>query len=438
MFLRLFSKYATLTCEVKRMETNYDVIVVGAGTSGMMAAISAAEQGAKVLLVEKNKKAGKKLLMTGGGRCNVTNNRPVEDLIAHIPGNGKFLYSTFSQFDNFDIMNFFETQGVHLKEEDHGRMFPVTNKSKTIIEALITRLNELGVTLLFGTKVEKLVHNNGQVYGIRTEFEEFQAPCVILTTGGRTYPSTGSTGDGYKMVKKVGHTITPLYATESPLISEEPFIQEKTLQGLSLQDISLSVLNKKGRVITEHIMDLLFTHFGISGPAALRCSSFINQELKKTGEPVTISLDCFPTRSSHDLIRELTAKSRQSKKTLVNTWHGFLPERLLTFYLSHLNLEQQTGQQTSEKQIQDFVQLCKEFHLLINKTFPIEKSFVTGGGVSLKEINPKTLESKLVAGLYFAGELLDVNGYTGGFNITAAFATGHVSGMNAGQQAQAI
>lgn len=420
------------------METNYDVIVVGAGTSGMMAAISAAEQGAKVLLVEKNKKAGKKLLMTGGGRCNVTNNRPVEDLIAHIPGNGKFLYSTFSQFDNFDIMNFFETQGVHLKEEDHGRMFPVTNKSKTIIEALITRLNELGVTLLFGTKVEKLVHNNGQVYGIRTEFEEFQAPCVILTTGGRTYPSTGSTGDGYKMVKKVGHTITPLYATESPLISEEPFIQEKTLQGLSLQDISLSVLNKKGRVITEHIMDLLFTHFGISGPAALRCSSFINQELKKTGEPVTISLDCFPTRSSHDLIRELTVKSRQSKKTLVNTWHGFLPERLLTFYLSHLDLEQQTGQQTTEKQIQDFVQLCKEFHLLINKTFPIEKSFVTGGGVSLKEINPKTLESKLVAGLYFAGELLDVNGYTGGFNITAAFATGHVSGMNAGQQAQAI
>ncbi|MBO0481793.1 NAD(P)/FAD-dependent oxidoreductase [Enterococcus sp. MSG2901] len=420
------------------METNYDVIVVGAGTSGMMAAISAAEQGAKVLLVEKNKKAGKKLLMTGGGRCNVTNNRPVEDLIAHIPGNGKFLYSTFSQFDNFDIMNFFETQGVHLKEEDHGRMFPVTNKSKTIIEALITRLNELGVTLVFGTKVEKLVHNNGQIYGIRTEFEEFQAPCVILTTGGRTYPSTGSTGDGYKMVKKVGHTITPLYATESPLISEEPFIQEKTLQGLSLQDISLSVLNKKGRVITEHVMDLLFTHFGISGPAALRCSSFINQELKKTGESVTISLDCFPTRSSHDLIQELTAKSQQSKKTLVNTWHGFLPERLLTFYLNRLNMEQQTGQQTTEKQIQDFVQLCKEFHLLINKTFPIEKSFVTGGGVSLKEINPKTLESKLVAGLYFAGELLDVNGYTGGFNITAAFATGHVSGMNAGQQAQSM
>ncbi|WP_165004636.1 MULTISPECIES: NAD(P)/FAD-dependent oxidoreductase [unclassified Enterococcus] len=416
------------------METTYDVIVVGAGTSGMMAAISAAEQGANVLLIEKNKRAGKKLLMTGGGRCNVTNNRPVDDLIAHIPGNGKFLYSTFAQWNNFDIMNFFESQGVHLKEEDHGRMFPVTNKSKTIIEALLNRLKELGITLLFGTRVEKLIHKEGKIYGVRTEFEEFDASCVVLTTGGRTYPSTGSTGDGYKIVKKVGHTVTPLYATESPLISEEPFIQEKTLQGLSLQDISLSVLNQKGRVLTEHTMDLLFTHFGISGPAALRCSSFINKELKKTEEPVTVSLDCFPAKTKQDLIQELTAKSKMSKKTLANAWHGFLPERLLLFFLERLDIEKQTGQQTTDRQVQDFVQLCKAFTMTISKTFPIEKSFVTGGGVSLKEVNPKTLESKLVEGLFFAGELLDVNGYTGGFNITAAFATGHVAGMNAGQR----
>ena len=413
------------------METTYDVIVVGAGTSGMMAAISAAEYGAKVLLIEKNKKAGKKLLMTGGGRCNVTNNRPVDDLIAHIPGNGKFLYSTFSQWNNFDIMEFFESQGVHLKEEDHGRMFPVTNKSKTIIEALIHRLNELNVTMLFGTRVEKLVHSDGKIYGVRTEFEEFQSSCVVLTTGGRTYPSTGSTGDGYKIVKKVGHTVTPLYATESPLVSEETFIKDKTLQGLSLQDISLSVLNKKGKVITEHVMDLLFTHFGISGPAALRCSSFINQELQTTGEPVTVVLDCFPNRSLQELINELTAKSQQSKKKLSNAWHGFLPERLLLFFLEKSGLTEQTGSQTTEKEIQQFAELCKNFSFKITKTFAIEKSFVTGGGVSLKEINPKTLESKLVNGLFFAGELLDVNGYTGGFNITAAFATGHVAGMNA-------
>ena len=413
------------------MKKSYDVIVIGAGTSGMMAAISAAENGADVLLIEKNKKVGKKLLMTGGGRCNVTNHRSVDDLIAHIPGNGKFLYSTFSQFNNFDVMTFFESHGVPLKEEDHGRMFPVTDKSKTIVEGLLQALHEKQVTLLTNTVVTKLLHDGTQIQGVRTEFEEFTAPCVILTTGGRTYPSTGATGDGYKMAKKVGHTITPLYPTESPLISEETFIKERTLQGISLQDIALSVLDSTGKTVVSHTMDLLFTHFGLSGPAALRCSSFVNQELK-SHTPVTVMLDCFPEKTANELVNELTVAAH-SKKKLVNALNGILPERLLEFFIHRLALSDLVAEQTTEDQLQALAAIMKGFSVTISKTFPLEKSFVTGGGIHLKEVNPKTMESKCINGLYFGGELLDINGYTGGFNITAAFCTGHVAGKHAAE-----
>lgn len=415
------------------MKKSYDVIVIGAGTSGMMAAISAAENGADVLLIEKNKKVGKKLLMTGGGRCNVTNHRSVDDLIAHIPGNGKFLYSTFSQFNNFDVMTFFESHGVPLKEEDHGRMFPVTDKSKTIVEGLLQALHEKQVTLLTNTVVTKLLHDETQIQGVRTEFEEFTAPCVILTTGGRTYPSTGATGDGYKMAKKVGHTITPLYPTESPLISEEPFIKARTLQGISLQDIALSVLDSTGKAVVSHTMDLLFTHFGLSGPAALRCSSFVNQELK-SHTPVTVMLDCFPEKTANELVNELTVAAH-SKKKLVNALSGILPERLLEFFIHRLALSDLVAEQTTEDQLQALAAIMKGFSVTISKTFPLEKSFVTGGGIHLKEVNPKTMESKCINGLYFGGELLDINGYTGGFNITAAFCTGHVAGKHAAEMA---
>ena len=415
------------------MKKSYDVIVIGAGTSGMMAAISAAENGADVLLIEKNKKVGKKLLMTGGGRCNVTNHRSVDDLIAHIPGNGKFLYSTFSQFNNFDVMTFFESHGVPLKEEDHGRMFPVTDKSKTIVEGLLQALHEKQVTLLTNTVVTKLLHDETQIQGVRTEFEEFTAPCVILTTGGRTYPSTGATGDGYKMAKKVGHTITPLYPTESPLISEEPFIKARTLQCISLQDIALSVLDSTGKTVVSHTMDLLFTHFGLSGPAALRCSSFVNQELK-SHTPVTVMLDCFPEKTANELVNELTVAAH-SKKKLVNALSGILPERLLEFFIHRLALSDLVAEQTTEDQLQALAAIMKGFSVTISKTFPLEKSFVTGGGIHLKEVNPKTMESKCINGLYFGGELLDINGYTGGFNITAAFCTGHVAGKHAAEMA---
>ncbi|WP_430603949.1 hypothetical protein IGJ02_001532 [Enterococcus sp. DIV0724b] len=411
----------------------FDVIVVGAGTSGMMAAIAAAKAGSNTLLIEKNKRVGKKLLMTGGGRCNVTNNRPADEIIAHIPGNGKFLYSAFSQFNNYDIMEFFESNGTHLKEEDHGRMFPVTDRSKTIVETLFNQLEQLGVTIYTEAKVEKVLHKDEQVIGVALEHEKIYAPCVILTTGGRTYPSTGSTGDGYKLAKRLGHTISPLYATESPIISNDDFITEKTLQGLSLQDVALSVLNSKGKVIVTHQMDLLFTHFGVSGPAALRCSSFINQELVKNEQKsVTLQLDIFPQKTAFDLKKEIKRRLfDQPEKSLKNALKNLVAERLLDFVLNETSLSDCQSKQVSEQQIDALVQHLKSFEINATKTLPIEKSFVTGGGISLKEIQPKTMESKIVNGLFFAGELLDINGYTGGYNVTAAFVTGHVAGTHA-------
>ncbi|GBG96796.1 NAD(P)/FAD-dependent oxidoreductase [Lactococcus termiticola] len=412
----------------------FDVIVVGAGPSGMMAAIAAAENGAKVALIDKNKKVGKKLLMTGGGRCNVTNAAPVDEIIAHIPGNGRFLYSAFAQFDNQDIRAFFEANDVKLKEEDHGRLFPVTDKSATIVAALYNKLLSLHVSHFAGQTVKKLLIAEGQIKGLETETERFEAPAVILSTGGMTYASTGSSGDGYRFARSAGHRITELYATESALKSSEDFIMKKTLQGISLKEVRLSVLNSKGKAVTSHVHDLLFTHFGLSGPSALRCSSFVNQLLAKGEKPVKLSLDLFPEQSLDQLKEHIIQLTRDSKKSLKNALASLTQERLLDFYLERADLSPDMMAKTlTEKQSDSLAQLFKMLPILIDSTFPIEKSFVTGGGVSLKEINPKTLESKLMPGLYMTGELLDINGYTGGYNITAAFVTGQVAGTHAAQ-----
>ncbi|MCL2858139.1 MAG: NAD(P)/FAD-dependent oxidoreductase [Streptococcaceae bacterium] len=412
----------------------FDIIVVGAGPSGMMAAITAAEHGTKVALIDKNKKVGKKLLLTGGGRCNVTNNKSIDDLIENIPGNGRFLYSSFSQFDNQDIIAFFAKSGIKLKEEDHGRMFPTTNKSTTIVNTLFERLLSLGVTYIPQTKVIGLTLENGQITGLKTESESYHSKAVILATGGRTYPSTGSTGDGYKMAKSAGHTLTKLYPTESPLISSEPFIKDKILQGISLQNIKLSVLNTKGKTIVSHELDLLFTHFGLSGPAALRCSSFVNQELDKGANQVKVQLDLFPNQSTGALKNQLIEIVKTSHQSVKNAFTGLTQERLLLFFLEQAGLDKDTPVKSlTDKEIYQLIDKLKGFTIHIDKTFPLEKSFVTGGGVNLKEINPKTMESKLTQGLYMTGELLDINGYTGGYNITAAFSTGYVAGLNSAQ-----
>ena len=411
------------------------VIVVGGGSSGLMAACSAAKAGATVTLLEKNTKLGKKLLITGGGRFNVTNNRPEEEIIAHIPGNGRFLYGAFSQFNQFDIMEFFTSRNVALKEEDHGRMFPVTNKSRTILEAFIEELKKYNVTVKTNVTVQEMLLKDNNIIGVRlSDGEELTCDSIILATGGKAVPRSGSTGDGYRFAKTAGHTITDLYPTEAPITSDEGFIQERTLKGLSLRDVSLKVFNKKGKQVISHQMDMIFTHFGVSGPAALRCSMFVHQTMKRDKtDQVKMALDVFPEKSKHQVIQDLQKLNKEApNKSVKNGWKDLMPERYLVFGLEHSGIDPDTALKSLiPKEIERFADFCKEFSFMVNGTLPLEKAFVTGGGVSTKEVNPKTMESKMTKGLYFCGELLDYNGYTGGYNITGAFVTGHTAGVNA-------
>lgn len=383
----------------------YDTIIIGGGPAGMMAAISSSYYGNKTLLIEKNRRLGKKLAGTGGGRCNVTNNGTLDDLMAGIPGNGRFLYSVFSQFDNHDIIQFFEDRGVALKVEDHGRVFPKTDKSKIIIDALAHSIQELGGEVLTNTEVVS-VKKIDNLFHIKSATEEFVCEKLIVTTGGKAYPSTGSTGFGYDIARHFKIKVTELEAAESPLLTDFP---HKALQGISLDDVSLTYQK-------HHIThDLLFTHFGLSGPAALRMSSFL-----KGGE--TITLDVLPKLSTEDLDAFL---SENREKSLKNTLKMLLPERLASFLAQTFpeKVKQLTPQQASA-----LVKNLKAMPIKMTGKMSLAKSFVTKGGIDLKEINPKTLESKHVPGLHFAGEVLDINAHTGGFNITVALCTGWVAG----------
>ena len=420
----------------------YDVIVIGGGPSGLMAAIAAGESGAKVLLIDKGEKLGRKLAISGGGRCNVTNRLPIDDIIKHIPGNGRFLYSAFSLFNNEDIITFFNKLGIDLKEEDHGRMFPISDKSQSVIDALLRKLSELHIKVLMNRPVQTVHYQDGQAKSVQLKNgESYDTRAVVIAVGGKSVPHTGSTGDGYAWAEKAGHTITELFPTEVPVTSNEPFIKEKQLQGLSLRSIGLSVLNQKGKAIITHRMDMIFTHFGISGPAVLRCSQFIVKELKKSAsKEVIVSLDIFPDKKEDALFQELSALlKKEPKKSIKNILKGFLPERYLLFLLKKNEIDPLIQAATlSNEKLRNFVESCKRFRFTVNGTLPIEKAFVTGGGVSIKEIEPKTMASKLMNGLYFCGEILDIHGYTGGFNITSALVTGRLAGLNAGQYSNLI
>lgn len=413
----------------------YDCIVIGGGPSGLMAAIAAGEQKKKVLLIEKGNKLGKKLAISGGGRCNVTNRLPVEEIIKHIPGNGRFLYSAFSIFNNEDIIQFFERLGVPLKEEDHGRMFPVSNRAQDVVDALTRELNRLNVEVRLQTSVSKLLMDDEKVLGVRLQDgSEIRSKTVIVAVGGKAVPQTGSTGDGYPWAERAGHTVTELFPTEVPIISKEPFIQSRDLQGLSLRDVAVSVLNKKGKPIITHQMDMLFTHFGISGPAILRCSQFVVKELKKNGgAPVPIRIQTLTNYNEETCFQYLNQLlKKEPKKSIKNLLKPLAPERWLLFLLERANIDgSKSCAEISQEHIRKLAHELVSFTMDVHGTLPLEKAFVTGGGVSIKEIDPKTMASKKKKGLYFCGEILDIHGYTGGYNITSALVTGRIAGMNA-------
>ncbi|TCP66456.1 NAD(P)/FAD-dependent oxidoreductase [Baia soyae] len=416
----------------------YDVIVIGGGPSGLMASAAAGMHGAKVLLLDKGDQLGRKLAISGGGRCNVTNIKDIDELIRFIPGNGRFLYSVFSVFNNWDIVHFFRELGVELKEEDNGRMFPVSDSAKSVVQALIRKVKEGGAHIRVNTPVRQVLYRDGQVAGVESmNGEIFHANQVIIAVGGKSVPQTGSTGDGYAWAEAAGHTITELFPTEVPLTSGEPWILDKSMQGLSLRDITVTVWNAKGKKLVSHDGDLLFTHFGLSGPTALRCSQFVIKNLKKFGTPTTLlTIDVKPESTVDEVEREIRKLVDESpKRAFRNALKGYLPERMIPVLFQMNNLSDTLSCTQTSKEVQRKVaEHIKAFPVHINGTLPLDKAFVTGGGVHIKEIDPRTMQSKMMSGLYFCGEILDIHGYTGGYNITSALCTGYVAGKSSSEQ----
>ena len=415
------------------------VVVIGGGPAGMMAAITSAENGNNVTLLEKNKNLGKKLLITGKGRCNITSSLPMEDFIKNTPGNGMFLYSAFNQFTNKDIIKFLNEQGLTVKEERGNRIFPTTDKAQDVLNCFERKLKNLkNVKIMYEMPIsEILVNEENTVIGVKCQNKKvISADKVILATGGKSYPITGSTGDGYEMAKKLGHTITKIKPSLVPLETYEQELHQ-SLQGLSLRNIKIKLIDtSKNKLIYEDFGEMLFTHFGVSGPVILSASAHLVR-YKKIDEllenkKIKLSIDLKPALTEEKLNDRILRDFEELKnKSFKNSLDKLLPQKLIPVIIEYsgINPEKQVNSITKQERL-TLVNLLKEFDVTIKKFRKIDDGIITSGGVSIKEVNPKTMESKIVSELYFAGEILDVDSYTGGFNLQIAYSTGFVAGNN--------
>lgn len=401
---------------------SYDVIVVGGGAAGMFASVTAAEQGSRVLLLEANDRLGKKLLITGKGRCNVTNHCTVQEVLQNIPRNGRFLYSALNTFAPEDIIRFFEENGCPLKTERGNRVFPLSDKSSSVLDCLQRKLREAGVTVV-AQKVKSLIVNNGAIAGVATVKDTYYAPNVILATGGMSYPSTGSTGDGYAMASAVGHTIIPPEGSLVPLETEGDDCQ--AMQGLSLRNVGAKLLNHKGKVLYKDFGELLFTHFGISGPIVLSASAHMDKN------PCKMLIDLKPALDEEKLNARLLRDLEQyQNRTMENALTDLLPRSMIPVILAKANIPSTLQANSLKKeQRRDLIALLKAFPVVITGKRPVAEAIITSGGIKISEIDPKTMESKLVNGLYFAGEIIDCDAYTGGFNLQIAWSTAYAAAM---------
>ncbi len=410
------------------MNEQYDIAVVGGGAAGMMAAIRASEYGARVALIERNDRCGKKLKITGKGRCNVTNACDTREFLCHVPTNPRFLYSALGCMSTEDTIAFFEDAGVPLKVERGRRVFPASDKAEDIVAALVRRVRECGVDIIHG-RIDSLILEDGAVKGVCFGEQKIRSRAVIIATGGRSYPGTGSDGDGYSLARSAGHALTPLVPSLVPLTSKSKLCP--SLQGLSLKNVSLKICERAtGKTAYEDFGEMMFTHFGLTGPMILSASAHL-EAMSPSKYEAHINLK--PALEEHELdARVLSDFSKYANKDFINALGDLLPAKLIPVVvtLSGIDARKKVNSVTRAER-GSLISVLRDFRVSIDGFRPIAEAIVTKGGVAVAEINPKTMESRLVSGLYFAGEVIDVDAYTGGYNLQIAFSTGALAGQSA-------